>query len=194
VAPGVTSMADQGAEGLLSPWLRDKRFEVAKPFLRGKVLDFGCGSGALAALVPSDRYLGVDQDEPSLQQARNKFPLHRFMSELPQAGEKFDSIISLAVIEHVSDPAGFLRTLSGHLKDSDEALLVVTTPHPSVDWIHDLGAAIGLFSKHANEEHEDLLDQAKLESAGVQAGLKLISYRRFLFGANQIAVYAKRDE
>lgn len=184
-------MADQGAEGLLSPWLREKRFEAVRPYLHARVLDFGCGSGALAEFVPSDHYLGVDKDEPSLQQARLRFPQHRFISELPRTDEKFNSIVSLAVIEHVSDPAAFLRILSAYLSESDDTRLIVTTPHPSVDWIHDLGAAIGLFSKHANEEHEELLDRAKLERGGVQAGLKLVAYRHFLFGANQIAVFKK---
>jgi len=67
----------------------------------------------------------------------------------------------------------------------------VTTPHPSVDWAHVLGAAVELFSKHANEEHEDLLNRAKLEMAGTQAGLELVSYQCFLFGTNQIAVFEK---
>ncbi len=184
-------MADQGAEGLLSPWLRKKRFAAARPFLHGRVLDFGCGSGALAEFVSGDLYLGVDKDELSLQNAQSRFPKHRFISKLPAADEKFDSVVSLAVIEHVSDPAEFLHILSAYLDESNDARLIVTTPHPSVDWIHDLGASIGLFSKHANEEHEELLDRAKLERAGVQAGLKLIAYRRFLFGANQIAVFEK---
>ena len=182
-------MADQGVEGLLSPWLQEKRFEAARPYLRGRVLDFGCGSGALAEFVPSGQYLGVDKDEHSLQQARARFPKHRFVSELPLPDEKFSSVVSLAVIEHVSDPVEFLRILSAYLDKSDEARLIVTTPHPSVDWVHYLGAAVGLFSKHANEEHEDLLNRAKLEISGSQAGLKLVSYRRFLFGANQLAVF-----
>ncbi len=184
-------MADQGSEGLLSPWLRKQRFAAAEPYLHGQVLDFGCGSGALAAFVSSDRYLGVDMDEISLHQARLRFPEHRFISELPQADEQFDSIVSLAVIEHVSDSVRFLRTLAAHLNESEGACLIVTTPHPAIDWIHGLGANAGLFSKQANDEHEDLLDHAKLEMAGTQAGLKLISYRRFLFGANQIAVFEK---
>ena len=132
-------------------------------------------------------------DKVSLELARLRFPAHRFVSGLPEPGEKFDSIISLAVIEHVRDPVDFLRMLTMHLVDSATACIVVTTPHPSVDWVHDVGAAVGLFSKHANEEHEDLLDRSKLETAGNQAGLKLVSYQRFLFGANQIAVYAKGD-
>lgn len=184
-------MADQGGEGILSPWLRKKRIEAAAPYLKGRVLDFGCGTGALASLVDADHYLGVEVDEASLQLARSRFPSHRFVSTLPEPAEKFDSIISLAVIEHVSDPSRFLAALAAHLEESDTACLALTTPHPSVDWVHDTGAAVGLFSKHANEEHEDLLDRARLEMAGAEAGLRLISYRRFLFGANQIAIFDK---
>lgn len=184
-------MADQGAEGLLSPFLRKKRFITVKPFLRGRVLDYGCGSGGLAEIVPADCYLGIEIDCDSLQRARLHFPNHNFFSALPESGEKFDTVVSLAVIEHVKNPVYFLQILANQMNDSSEARVVVTTPHPTVDWIHDMGAKIGLFSKHASEEHEDLLDREKLEAAGFQAGLKLICYKRFLFGANQLAVFRR---
>lgn len=184
-------MADQGAEGLLSPWLRKQRFKAALPHLKGRVLDFGCGSGMLAAFVDTDFYLGVEVDESSLQQACSNYPAHHFIPKLPDSEEKFDSIVSLAVIEHVNDPADFLSRLAGYLNPAPSSRVVITTPYPSVDWIHDLGAKIGLFSKHANEEHEDLLDRSKLEKAGLNAGLKMVTYQRFLFGANQVAVFAR---
>jgi len=184
-------MADQGSEGLLSPYLRRKRFEAAAPYLRGRILDFGCGSGGLAALVHADQYLGVERDRVSLLEANSRFPKHHFTSESPNVSDTFDSIVSLAVIEHVTDPAQFLRTLAGWLNNTPTSRIVVTTPHPSVNWIHDVGAALGIFSKHANEEHEELLDRAKLEQAGNQAGMRLVTYYRFLFGTNQVAVYAK---
>lgn len=184
-------MGDQGSEGLLSPWLRERRFQAAAPFLKGKVLDFGCGSGALAAWVDADRYVGMEVDAASLRAARSRFSNHRFLSELPQKTERFDTIVSLAVIEHVSAPAEFLSTLAAYLEETTEARLVITTPHPSVQWVHELGAAVGLFSRHASEEHESLLDRTSLEITGSRAGLNLVSYSRFLFGANQVAVYAK---
>lgn len=186
-------MADQVAEGLLSPWLRKKRIQAAMPFLKGRVLDFGCGSGALAALVDPERYLGVDVDEDSLRQAKEDFPKHSFVSRLPEPSVKFDAIISLAVIEHVSDPSSFLASLANHLDVSPGACLVVSTPHPAVDWVHDMGATLGLFSKHASEEHEELLNRSKLELAGKQADLELSSYQRFLFGANQVAAFKKAE-
>lgn len=182
-------MADQGTEGILSPYLRRKRIQAATPYLRGRVLDVGCGGGILATLVDSKKYLGVEIDEISLQKAKSTFPSHQFSQSLPNAGEKFDTVVSLAVIEHVKDPVSFLRELAEFLRD--DGRLVITTPHPSVDWVHHLGAEIGIFSKHASEEHEDLLDKARLEAAGAQAGLKLDLYARFLFGANQLAVYSK---
>jgi len=182
-------MADQGAEGLLSPFLRNRRIVAARPYLEGRVLDFGCGAGALAAWVAPSRYLGIDIDAESLRRARAGFPQHRFLSALPEPAERFDSIIALAVIEHVRDPVALLRLLSRHLAESGAARLVFTTPHPSVDWVHHVGATIGLFSRHASEEHESLMDMATLNQVGAEAGLTLVCYRRFLFGANQLAVF-----
>lgn len=184
-------MADQGTEGLLSPYLRRKRLEAVIPFLRGNILDFGCGTGALATFVDANKYLGVEINTEVLQQANSRFPEHNFITNLTECSDKFDTIVSLAVIEHISDPVQLLLTMSSYLRSSSKSRLVLTTPHPFVDWIHGWGAAIGIFSKCANEEHESLLGRSKLETVGKQAGLRLIFYHRFLFGANQIAVYSK---
>lgn len=155
-------MADQGAEGLLSPFLRNKRFSAVKPFFKGRVLDYGCGSGGLAEFVPADRYLGIEIDYDSLQRAQSRFPIHRFVSELPESVDKFDTVVSIAVIEYVKDPVSFLQILAGQLNNAPTARIVITTPHPAVDWIREVRAAIGIFSKHASEKHQDLLDPGKL--------------------------------
>jgi SAM-dependent methyltransferase len=181
-------MADQGDEGLLSPYLRRKRIQAVIPYLQGRVLDFGCGTGLLCSVIDPDKYLGVEVDEASLQKASDMFPTYTFSRSLPNSQERFDTVVSLAVIEHVNDPVNFLSELAEFLYHGH---IVITTPHPSVDWVHDVGAKIGLFSKHANEEHGDLLDKARLEKVGAQAGLRLEFYSRFLLGANQMAIYSK---
>ena len=184
-------MADQGAEGLLSPWLRERRFRAALPYIRGRVLDIGCGTGRLAQHIPPDRYAGIDQDHRVLQQARSRFPTHTFTSSLPGPEERFDTVAALAVIEHVDDPTTFLRTLSAHLGDSPGARIIITTPHPAMGWVHKVGSAMGLFSRNASKEHKGMLDRLKLADAGGDAGLRLVMHRRFLLGANQIAVFEK---
>lgn len=184
-------MADQGSEGVLSGYLRRKRFEMVKPFLTKKILDIGCGSGMLAGLISCENYLGLEVDDEVLDCAKNNFPNHNFVSTLDNCDEKFDTIVMLAVIEHVNKPENFLKDISNYLNASNpEARIVLTTPHPYSEWIHDLGSSIGLFSAHANEEHETLLNRKALEKIGTMSNLKLTTYKRFLFGVNQMAIFS----
>lgn len=187
-------MADQGTEGLLSSFLRSKRLKAVRPYIKGRVLDVGCGSGALADMVAPDRYLGVDVDEQSLAKARKQHSQHRFQSVLPPAEPAFDTVVALAVIEHVPDPVALLRDLAARLRMAPESWIVCTTPHPSVHWIHTAGAKVGLFSRHANKEPKCLFDRARLNSLGKECGLKLAVYKRFLFGANQLAVFRRTGD
>jgi len=177
-------MADQSTEGLFSPFLKNQRFKAIRPYLQGKILDVGCGTGSLAREISPNCYLGIEVDQFSLDSAIKKFPKHRFQKILPENMEKFDT-----VIEHVKNPLYFLAELSKQLKVNKSSRIIITTPHPSMDWIHDFGASLGLFSKHANEEHEELLDRSKLELISSKSELHLVLYKRFLFGANQLAIF-----
>lgn len=184
-------MADQGAEGLFSPFLRMQRLKAVQPYIKGSVLDVGCGTGVIANIVPPDRYLGVDICERSLAIARQKYPQHHFKSVLPPGKPIFDTVIAMAVIEHVKDPEAFLRELALRLMNNSNSFIVCTTPHPSVTWIHRLGSIFGLFSRHANEEHETLIDYSQIKVLSNECNLNLAVYRSFLFGANQLAIFHK---
>lgn len=93
-------MADQVTQGLFSPWLRAQRFKVARPLLRGQVLDVGCGAGAFAQFFEQANYVGVDLNSLSLERARVAFTRHCFRDRLPESGMRFDSVVSFAVIEN----------------------------------------------------------------------------------------------
>ena len=162
---------------------------AARPYLTGRVLDIGCGVGALAAHVPAGCYIGVDIDADALAMARESQPNHTFLETLPSEDQRFDTIVLLAVIEHVASPDGFLRSLAARLSTEGVGRIVLTTPRPAADRIHTAGAAVGLFSSHASEEHETLLGRADLEQLAPACGLTLERYQRFLFGVNQLAVY-----
>lgn len=186
-------MADQATEGLLSPFLKRQRVSAVLPLLHGRVLDVGCGNGALAEHVSNHDYVGIDIDAPSIEAARAHYPSHTFHLTTQLEGVTFDTVAALAVIEHVSDPIAFLVALKSNLKKTPDARIVCTTPHPSMDWIHWAGSRTGLFSQSANEEHEELLDKKKLAVAAKAAGLRLLNYRRFLFGANQVVALGYDD-
>jgi len=183
-------MADQ-LTGLLSPFLRSRRITAVGQFLgQGPLLDIGCGTGALARNVDSTRYLGVDQDEESIAIARNLFPAHRFLT-LAQFTEshnenQFEQIVGLALIEHVEDPQkwlGWLRTL---LKPGGQ--VVLTTPHPSVRWLHELGARIGLFSHEGAKEHRELINRDRMIQLAEASRFRIRYFGRFLLGCNQLFV------
>jgi 2-polyprenyl-3-methyl-5-hydroxy-6-metoxy-1,4-benzoquinol methylase len=185
-------MADQGGEGLLSPFLRKRRIKAALPHLYGKVLDFGCGSGHLAQYFSPEQYVGFDKDTISVEIARRLFPSYSFFTSLPKSLPLFDTVVALAVVEHFSNPLELFKMCLKHLKNQEESRIVMTTPNPNAELILLLGAQIGALSRHANKEHEALLDATSLKSLGEQIGLRLLFYDRFLVGANQIAVYKKK--
>ncbi len=153
------------------------------------MLDIGCGNGQLAAWVEPNRYVGVDRDREALIAARAAFPTHTFMEALPHEGD-FDTIVALAVIEHLKVPQAELAGWSSLLAENGKIL--VTTPHKSFRLVHELGSRAGLFSREAADEHEEMFDRASLTARAQEAGLRVERYARFLAGANQLFVLAPR--
>lgn len=178
-------MADQVKGGLLSPFLRARRIAMAAPHLRGKVLDVGCGVGVLAARCRSENYYGVDIDPVSIEIARARFPQHQFSTQLP-ANQLLDTIVALAVIEHIEAPERWFGALIPLMSSSGR--IVLTTPHPSFEWIHEAGARVGLFSSDAAEENEVLFDTPMMQKFATSVSLRVASSIRFLLGANQLFV------
>lgn len=160
-------------------------------WLNGRVLDVGCGAGGLAGLVRPENYVGCEIDQTSLDSARRNFPDHVFYRTPQDKIGEFDSVVALAVIEHVPEPSVFLQTLKSYSKESPDSRVIITTPHPDVDRLHHWGSSFGIFSRHAADEHNDLLGHPQLLELGFEAGMRLVHYKRFLGGANQIAVYSR---
>jgi len=180
--------SDQGKQGLLSPFLQRQRVTAARPHLRGKVLDIGCGNGVLANYVATADYLGMDRNPAVLARARARFPTHHFTELLPAPTPVYDTVVSLAVIEHIADPAEAMLAWSKYLKPGGR--MVLTTPHPAFEWIHEAGAAVGVFSADAAEEHEEMIDCRRMEALLQNKPMRIDRYERFLFGVNQLFVLA----
>lgn len=173
----------------LTPWLRTLRIATASRYLSGDVLDIGAGSGHLAARVAPERYYGFDVDPGQLARARLAFPNHTFSSELPE-GRLFDHVIALAVIEHTPSPAEFLATCARFL--GPRGRIVITTPNPSLEWLHGVAASIGLLSREAHDDHQSVVGRAQLTAAGESAGLHTEHFRYFMLGANQLLVLSRQ--
>src|SRR4051794_12373546 len=100
-----------------------------------KLLDIGCGGGLLSEPMArlGAEVTGIDPAVRNIATAR----VHAAEMELPidyrgttaeallEAGESFDIILNMEVIEHVADPAAFVQTCAGLLHP--DGLMFVAT-------------------------------------------------------------------
>ena len=99
---------------------------VREPFAGLRLLDIGCGGGLLSEPMArlGATVVGVDPSEKNIKTASvhaSEMELaidYRvgLAEDLAAAGEKFDIILNMEVIEHVADPAAFVATCCSMLK------------------------------------------------------------------------------
>jgi 2-polyprenyl-6-hydroxyphenyl methylase/3-demethylubiquinone-9 3-methyltransferase len=106
-----------------------------RPFAGLRLLDIGCGGGLLSEPMArlGAEVVGADAAERNIHVAR----IHAEQSDLAidyrattaealaAAGEQFDVILNMEVVEHVSDPAAYLRACRDLLKPG--GLMVAST-------------------------------------------------------------------
>ncbi|WP_417623968.1 bifunctional 2-polyprenyl-6-hydroxyphenol methylase/3-demethylubiquinol 3-O-methyltransferase UbiG [Paremcibacter congregatus] len=115
-----------------------------------RILDIGCGGGLLTE--PMTRLgatmVGADASEKNIKTAQahaNDMELdidYRNITaeELADAGEKFDAILNMEVIEHVADIPSFLTACHGLLKD-EGCMVMSTLNRTAKSWIMAIAGA-----------------------------------------------------
>ncbi len=160
-------MIDTGIH--LEKFLQNSRFKKAIPYLKGDVLDFGGNEGELEKYV-NGIYLAINYD-------------HAMMY-----GKSFDTIVALAVIEHISVPNVYevFRDFKKILKP--EGRIFLTTPTPSSKIILKLMAKMGLLDKQNIDEHKHYWNRKDLMKLADETGFEIVFRKTFQFGCNQQAL------
>ena len=110
-------MADPKPQGYYSQQRAELVDRLPRPF--GRVLDVGCGEGAVGRLLlerGADAVVGVEVHEPAAVAARDAYDeVHAVPVEqaLPLLEGPFDTILLYDVVEHLVDPETVLRGLLG---------------------------------------------------------------------------------
>ena len=111
-----------------------------------KVLDLGCGRGGVVELFWKDVKLavGIDPDVPSLTEHRaHGMPVIRGRGEhLPFAGESFDLIVCLWVLEHLRNPEVVLRGVHRVLRPGGHFLFLTPNLRNPLLALNRLGRAL----------------------------------------------------
>lgn len=160
------------------------------PLMGKRVLDMGCGAGLLAEPLArmGGSVVGVDAAPENVAVARD----HAAQSGLSidyrsgeidaVAGEAFDLITCLEVIEHVADPASFIAGLAGLLAPG--GLLILSTPNRTTlsnIALIGIGETVGGIPPGTHDWHKFLTPE-ELTAHVMAAGLTVSETRGLKFG------------
>jgi SAM-dependent methyltransferase len=154
---------------------------------RSRVLDVGCGNGALAQQFAERGHsvMGIDMAESGIRIARESCPSGRFevlgadRYVLENLGEKpFDLVYSAEVIEHLYDPRSFMAGCFAAVKPGGR--FICTTPYHG----YLKNVALSLMNKwdrHADPlfdgGHIKLFSYPKLSALMTEVGFHNIEFR-----------------
>ena len=179
--------------GLLTGYLHRKRNAAVQRYLKGDVLDIGCGPAIVARwLDSSQRYVGVEMEPESMTHLRSKFPQHTFIQRdvdtetLSLGNSQFDTVLMVAVIEHLSTPDRLIKDARNYMKPNSR--LVITTPTALGTTIHRVGARLGLFAHEAVIDHKYVYGRGSLTDLLGRCGMHVVLHRHFELGANQLCI------
>ena len=178
----------------LDRFLQNYRIRKARPFIPdgARILDIGSVDGVMFRQIPhlAENCLGIDPtlNEGTLGKGFKLIPGY-FPQDMP-AGEVFDTITMLAVLEHfptdahqplATGCATFLKP-GGHL--------IITVPSPFVDEILKVLTALKLVHGMSLEEHHgyDITQTVEIFSA---PNFRLVCHEKFQFGLNHLFVFAR---
>ena len=164
------------SEKLLEKFLQKYRFRKAIPFIIGdSILDFGGNKGELKKYV-NQEYTLCNKDYDVL---KNK---------------KFDSIVSLAVIEHIPKEQVFeiIELLKKSLDKNGR--IIITTPTPRNKNFLRFLAKIKLLDKENIKEHEHYWNKEELFDLARNSSLNINYYKKFQLGLNQIIVLSLKNK
>ena len=113
----------------------DRELRAPSPFAGLRLLDIGCGGGLLSEPMArlGAEVTGVDAAESALPVARHHAEIsglridyrHGTAEALAAAGEHFDVVLAMEIIEHVADPQGFLDACATLV--APDGLLILST-------------------------------------------------------------------
>ena len=151
-----------------------------------RLLDIGCGGGLLSepmARLGAD-VLGADAAEANIKTAS----LHAAAQglgidyraitaeELCAAGEKFDCILNMEVIEHVADPAAFIDACAGMLKPGGVMFLATLNRTMKSFALAIVGAEYVLrWLPRGTHDWQKFITPNELEVMNAKAGLDIVS-------------------
>ncbi|UWP88938.1 bifunctional 2-polyprenyl-6-hydroxyphenol methylase/3-demethylubiquinol 3-O-methyltransferase UbiG [Aliiroseovarius crassostreae] len=163
-----------------------------KPFAGLRILDIGCGGGLLSepmARLGAD-VVGADATERNIPVARahaEEMGLeidyrHTTAEAIEEAGERFDVVLNMEVIEHVADPLAFLVSCQNLLKPGGLLLCSTINRNPKSFMVAIVGAEhVMRWLPKGTHEWSKFITPDELEDLLAESMLRVVDRKGFVF-------------
>lgn len=178
VPPGFYDKVYERRIGVRFAWHDQKFAAVAARLGRTRrLLDIGCGPGTfIGNYAPGIEAIGTDLSPSQIAYANGKYasPIHQFttrtVGDLRRAGERFDTVTIIEVIEHIAEADAIDLLTEVRQVLADDGTLILTTPNygslwPVIEWGVNLVSKVSYEEQHINRYRRGRLG-AHLAKAG----------------------------
>lgn len=159
-----------------------------------RVVDVGCGDGALASLLISEGAVvtGVDPNQTAVGMARREFQRRGLKADLHDSLDRlasctFDIAVCADVIEHVSAPKDLLRNIERVLRPG--GMVVVSTPVRLTEAPIDTSHVYEYFPSELRELMQKHFQDVDIKFHVPMAGLMLYYWRPWFFLSRPIIAF-----
>ncbi|WP_171241132.1 bifunctional 2-polyprenyl-6-hydroxyphenol methylase/3-demethylubiquinol 3-O-methyltransferase UbiG [Ruegeria sp. HKCCA5491] len=170
----------------------DRDLTTAKPFEGLRLLDIGCGGGLLSEPMArlGATVVGADAAEGNLPVARIHAEQsgleidyrHTTAEDMAAAGEQFDVVLNMEVVEHVADPLGFLTASQQLLKPGGLLICSTINRNPKSYAMAIFGAEVVMrWLPRGTHEWNKFITPDELFDLLRQAGLDPVDRKGFVF-------------
>lgn len=174
-------------EAVDAHWGTDAR--ALKPLAGKTALDVGCGAGLMCEPLArlGAAVTGVDAAPENVAAAKahasaQGLPIDYRCADIAALKGQFDLVTSMEVIEHVTDPAAFVKALAARLAPG--GLMILSTPNrtpKSKLAMIQLGEGLGQIPK-GTHDWDKFLTPDELEALAKDAGLRVVARSGLTWG------------
>ncbi|KHQ52396.1 bifunctional 2-polyprenyl-6-hydroxyphenol methylase/3-demethylubiquinol 3-O-methyltransferase UbiG [Mameliella alba] len=170
----------------------DRDLTGPQPFAGLRIMDIGCGGGLLSepmARLGAD-VVGVDAAERNIPVARTHAAQsglqidyrHTTAEAMAAAGERFDVVLNMEVVEHVSDPLAYLTACRQLLKPGGLHICSTINRNPKSFAVAIVGAEYVMrWLPKGTHEWAKFITPDELYELMRQAGLEPVDRKGFVF-------------
>lgn len=162
------------------------------PFKGLRILDIGCGGGLLCEPMArlGATVVGVDAAAKNIPVAQIHAELselkidyrHDTAENLAAAGEQFDAILNMEVVEHVSDPQAYMNACAALLKPGGLMTCSTINRNPKSYVVAIIGAEYVMrWLPKGTHEWDKFITPEELYDLIERAGLKPVDRKGFVF-------------